>query len=66
MLPWESVPQSCTPRRCPLNMQRGVFGKTGTLAVHSGIGTPDSVLAVRSPLVSVQLSGLVKLNNSST
>lgn len=58
----KSVTSSCTSRRYPLSMQRGVWG-TGTPAVYRGIGVPDFV-AVRSLLVSVQLSDPVKPNNS--
>lgn len=44
-------------------MQRGVFRKPGTQAVYN-VRAPDSLLALRSPLVSVQSSDLVKRNNS--
>lgn len=36
-----------------MNMQRGLFGKTGTQAMYYDVSVPDSVLVVRSPLVSV-------------
>lgn len=42
-----------------------MFRRTGAEAVYSDVRVSDSVLAVRSPLVVVQLSDPVKHNNSS-